>query len=108
MTQPFRILCLSGGGARGIFQARFLDMLEENYGAQLCKAFDLIAATSTGALVGLAVAAGHPMSSIVRMYVEHAEEIFKPRRASPLRKGGRYNQTTLRNLLEAQFGSQRL
>lgn len=108
MTRPFRILCLSGGGTRGIFQARLLEMLEENHPGRLFEAFDLIAATSTGALVGLAVAADLPMSSVVRMYVEHAEEIFKPRRATSLRKGGRYNQTTLCNLLEAQFGSQRL
>jgi predicted acylesterase/phospholipase RssA len=108
MTHPFRILCLSGGGARGIFQARLLEMLEENHTERLFEAFDLIAATSTGALVGLAVAAGHPMSSIVNMYVKHATEIFKPRCTIALRKGGRYNQTTLRNLLEAQFGSQRL
>jgi Patatin-like phospholipase len=108
VTRPFRILCLSGGGARGIFQARLLEMLEQDHSGQLFEAFDLISATSTGALVGLAVAAGLPASNIVRMYREHAEEVFQPRCASLFRKGGRYNQTTLRGLLQGQFHSLRL
>jgi predicted acylesterase/phospholipase RssA len=108
MTRPFRILCLSGGGARGIFQARLLEMLEQHHAGRLFNTFDLIAATSTGAFVGLAVAAGIPTSTIVRMYREHAADVFRPRLASRMRRGGRYNQSTLRNLLQTQFASRRM
>jgi uncharacterized protein len=111
VAHPFRILCLSGGGARGIFQARLLEMLEQSRTGQLFEVFDLIAATSTGALVGLAIAVGIPASSIMRMYQEHAGEIFQPRVASGwFRKGGRYShsETKLRDLLQGQFRSLRM
>jgi hypothetical protein len=108
VTRPFRILCLSGGGARGIFQARLLEILEQHHTGRLFETFDLIAATSTGAFVGLAVAAGIPTSTIVHMYREHAGDVFRPRWASLIRKGGRYSQSTLRNLLQTQFGSKRM
>jgi predicted acylesterase/phospholipase RssA len=103
----FRILSLSGGGARGVFQARFLELLEKDCGP-LRKRFDLIAATSTGALAGLAIAAGIPASQIVRLYRDHAEALFPAGHWRWLRRGGRYDPTVLRNLLEKEFGTARL
>lgn len=49
----FRILSIDGGGVRGAAAASFLAELESNLGQSTHDAFDLIAGTSTGALIAL-------------------------------------------------------
>ena len=100
----FRILALSGGGARGVFQAQFLARLEDELGAPIRERFDLIAATSTGALVGLALASGVPAKDLAGFYLDHAEEVFKPsgfltKARSMTQKGPRYDVRVLKRLL---------
>ena len=41
--------------------------------------FDLITGTSTGAIVGCALAVGRPMARVVSLYREHGHEIFPHR-----------------------------
>lgn len=106
--REFRILALDGGGARGIFQARLLQLVEEASGCHLADRFDMIAATSTGALVGLSLAAGLPAASIAQMYREHAEAIFRARPLGLLRRGGRYDQSALRRVLNDRLAERRL
>lgn len=110
-TQPvgtYHLLALSGGGVRGVFQARFLQRMEESLGGQLRDRFSAIAATSTGALVGLAVAAGIPASNIYRLYKDHSSEIFRKKTFASVRAGGRYSVTPLENVLIDQFGDRRI
>ncbi|PWW03838.1 patatin-like phospholipase [Hoeflea marina] len=84
--RPYRVLCIDGGGMRGIYTAALLDKLT-NYYARLRnvealdvgKGFDLIAGTSTGAILGCAAAIGRPMSSVVALYEEHGAAIFPHR-----------------------------
>jgi len=99
----YRVLSLAGGGARGIFQARFLERLEATLEPPLRDHFDLIAATSTGAIIGLGVAAGIPCSRIADLYKLHATAVFKPRLFASLRRGPRYNVDRLTRLLAAEF-----
>jgi patatin-like phospholipase/acyl hydrolase len=103
----YRVLSLSGGGVRGLFQACFLERLESDIG-ELREHFDLIAATSTGAFVGLGVAAGISAAEIASLYTEHAAAIFKERTAALLRKGPRYSAAPLRAVLEQHFGDRLL
>ncbi|MGG6893672.1 patatin-like phospholipase family protein [Rhizobium sp. BR 315] len=85
-VKPYRVLCIDGGGMRGIYTAALLDKLAGYYSRlrnaealDIGKGFDLIAGTSTGAILGCAAAIGRPMSSIVAMYEEHAAAIFPHR-----------------------------
>ena len=73
----FRILALSGGGYRGLYTAKVLAGLEEVSGIPLYRRFDLIAGTSVGGILGLAVASGRTsMADAVDLMAERGTEIF--------------------------------
>jgi hypothetical protein len=85
-VKPYRVLCIDGGGMRGIYTAALLDKLTNYYARirdvealDVGKGFDLIAGTSTGAILGCAAAIGRPMSSVVALYEEHGAAIFPHR-----------------------------
>lgn len=82
MTSPneFRILSLSGGGYLGLYTAVVLADLEARVGEPLGRRFDLIAGTSVGGLLAMALAFEVPMAQIVRLFVERGEEVFSSRR----------------------------
>lgn len=51
----FRILCIDGGGIRGIIPAVILAEIERQTGRRIYELFDLIAGTSTGGILALAL-----------------------------------------------------
>lgn len=104
----YHLLALSGGGVRGIFQARFFQRMEDSLGVPVRNHFSGIAATSTGAIVGLALAAGIPARNIFQLYEENSSKIFQKKLFSPLRSGGRYSTQLLEKLLVKQFGDRRI
>jgi uncharacterized protein len=73
----FRILALDGGGIRGAFTAAFLADIEERLGAQISQYFDLIAGTSTGAIIAAALTAGEPVRRVLEFYRERGPLIFQ-------------------------------
>jgi len=108
VSVPFRILSLSGGGVRGIFQAVFLKNLENTTGIPIFQQFDLISGTSTGSIIALAVSLGIDINRIIDLYRNKSEEIFRSKAFSLLRKGPRYDQNVLRNEMENIFGTKQL
>jgi predicted acylesterase/phospholipase RssA len=100
----FRILSLDGGGIRGIFTASFLATLEDLAGRRAGEFFDLIAGTSTGAIIGLAVAFGIPARRVLDLYVERGARIFRrPRLATALFRP-RYRNRDLERAVREIFG----
>jgi predicted acylesterase/phospholipase RssA len=86
LERPFRVLSLDGGGMRGIYTGAFLARLTDQFARirnksalDLGLGFDLITGTSTGAIVGCALAVGRPMSEVVALYREHGPKIFPHR-----------------------------
>ena len=79
-SSEFRILSLSGGGYLGLYTAVVLADLEARVGEPLGRRFDLIAGTSVGGLLGLALAYEVPMAQIVKLFVEKGEDIFSARK----------------------------
>ena len=79
-----RILALDGGGVRGIFTlqilARIEALLREEQGRPdlvLADVFDLIAGTSTGAIIAAFLAWRKPVAEIERLYMDFGPFMFR-------------------------------
>jgi len=81
---PKRILSLDGGGLRGVlalgFLARIESLLRDRHGSgrfRLAHYFDLIAGTSTGAIIAAALAKGLTVEEIAESYMRIGRQVFK-------------------------------
>ncbi len=117
--KPFRILSLAGGGYLGLYTACVLAELEERVGEPLGRRFDLIAGTSVGGILAIALAFEMPMSRLRTLFVEHGTAIFSDRglptsTVGKLRDltravmGPKYDGQVLRKALVAQLGRRTL
>lgn len=75
-STPFQILALDGGGAKAIFSAHVLAQLEDDHGVRITDHFDLIAGTSAGGIVALALGLGLRPSEIVEHYERLVASVF--------------------------------
>lgn len=77
--KPFQILSLAGGGYLGLYTACVLAELEEQAGEPLGRRFDLIAGTSVGGILAIALAYEIPMQKIRQLFLENGTRIFSSR-----------------------------
>jgi uncharacterized protein len=114
-----RVLSLAGGGFLGLYTAVVLEELEARTGVPLARRFDLLAGTSIGAVLALALAYEIPMSDLVRLFREHGPQVFSSRalpsgtvgRLLDLSRsvmGPKYSGNALRDALHARLGDLRL
>ena len=114
-TDRRQLLCLSGGGFRGLYTAIILEELERRAGRPLCDVFDVIAGSSIGAWIATALALRIPTSEIRTAIVDHGPSIFNPidssagrmfRIRNPLRFlfRPRYNKEPVRRTINSIFG----
>lgn len=78
-TNTFHILALDGGGTRGIYTAQLLAKIEQAFGTSIKTCFDLIAGTSTGAIIAGAAVSDIPMADIVNLFETETPYIFRRR-----------------------------
>lgn len=71
-----KVLCIDGGGIRGVYAVAILKAIEEARGEPIGRAFDLIAGTSTGAIIAAAVAMEKPMNELLEQYIQFGEKVF--------------------------------
>ena len=111
-----RILCIDGGGIRGLIPALVLAEIERRTGRRIAQCFDLIAGTSTGGILALGLARdngfGKPLyaaAELASIYRDRGGDIFD----RPLWKqltsvaglaGERYAQQGLEAVLQEYFG----
>ena len=76
--RPFRILSIDGGGICGILPASVLAELEGRFlgGRSIVDRFDMVAGTSTGGIIALALAHGLTAREIRKFYVERGGLVF--------------------------------
>lgn len=79
---PRRLLAIDGGGLAGLIPAEALIQIEQQLnqmtGAEkpLCERFDLIAGTSTGAILAAGLALGCSATELRDFYLKYGKEIF--------------------------------
>lgn len=119
--KPFRILCIDGGGVRGVIPAVLLQALEESSQRPLHELFDLIVGTSSGGLIALSVtlprrflrSARYTAADLVHFYKHYSKEIFKSDLLRKLATGGglwapKYSRKPLDSILAEFFGDIKL
>lgn len=84
-VKPKIVLSLDGGGIRGIVSLNLLAEIERRTGKRIAELFDLVAGTSTGAIIGLALNVPHPerahypkysAAQVLEMYLDWGPDIF--------------------------------
>lgn len=109
----FQVLALDGGGAKALFTAYVLARLEADLGVCIAEAFDLIAGTSAGGLIALALGAGMRPAEIVDHYATLTARVFPHGRWARWGYALRpwtnaYSGDVLRQALEEVLGSRLL
>jgi patatin-like phospholipase/acyl hydrolase len=109
----FRILSIDGGGIRGVFPAAYLAEIERRFlgGASVASHFDMIAGTSTGGIIALALGHGMTAQQALEIYTERGERIFPTKgrigtiaRALRWITKPKHDQDVLKNELLKVFG----
>jgi patatin-like phospholipase/acyl hydrolase len=99
------ILCLDGGGIRGILTIQLLKKLEEIAGIPCYEIFDMVAGTSTGGIIASLITTGHAAADIEEMYEELVTKVFEKKFF-----GGRFffppafTKNTYRSILKKLIG----
>jgi hypothetical protein len=73
------LLCLDGGGIRGVMTLQLLKRLEEIGGVPCHALFDLVAGTSTGGIIAGLIASGRTAVEVEQLYIQFVNLIFTKR-----------------------------
>jgi patatin-like phospholipase/acyl hydrolase len=98
-----KVLCIDGGGIRGVFPAYILHQLEKELGHPLKDMFDLIAGTSTGSIIAASVVLEKEMDKVLYLYKKHGSMIFRKQSSLGLFQSF-YQAKRLKELLKSYFG----
>ncbi|KAF2880119.1 hypothetical protein ILUMI_26054 [Ignelater luminosus] len=93
-----RLLCLDGGGIRGLILIQLLLELENAIGVPINHCFDWVAGTSTGGILALGLASGKTMKECLCLYFRMKELTFVGMRPYP--------SEALENILKESFGTE--
>ena len=110
-----RVLSIDGGGIRGLIPALMLEELERRAERRVFELFDLIAGTSTGAILACALCAPDPLPAarVAALYEEEGPEIFSRSIFQRIRSADglldeRYDSATLDGALARFLSHKRL
>ncbi|XP_071054775.1 85/88 kDa calcium-independent phospholipase A2-like isoform X2 [Onthophagus taurus] len=83
LPQKGRLLCLDGGGIRGLILIQILLQLEAAIGCPINNCFDWITGTSTGGILALGLAAGKTLKECQCLYFRLKQQMFSGSRPYP-------------------------
>ncbi|AWP05233.1 putative 85/88 kDa calcium-independent phospholipase A2 [Scophthalmus maximus] len=95
-TKMDRLLCLDGGGIKGLVLIQMLIALEKEAGRPTRDLFDWVAGTSTGGILALAIIHGKSMEYLRCLYFRMKEQVFRGSRP--------YESAPLEDFLKKEFG----
>ncbi|XP_073500388.1 85/88 kDa calcium-independent phospholipase A2 isoform X2 [Phyllobates terribilis] len=93
-----RLLCLDGGGIRGLVLIQLLIAIEKLAGRPIRELFDWVSGTSTGGILALAIVHGKSMEYLRCLYFRMKNEVFRGSRP--------YESGPLEEFLKREFGEQ--
>ncbi|XP_048248074.1 85/88 kDa calcium-independent phospholipase A2-like [Haliotis rufescens] len=93
-----RVLCLDGGGIRGLVLIQMLMEIEAASGRPIKDCFDWIGGTSTGGILALGIARGFSLQYLKGVYFRLKDEVFKGRRP--------YSSEPFEAMLKREFGEE--
>ncbi|MEE6512485.1 hypothetical protein FKM82_019531 [Ascaphus truei] len=93
-----RLLCLDGGGIRGLVLIQLLIAIEKAAGCPIRELFDWVSGTSTGGILALAIVHGKSMEYLRCLYFRMKNEVFRGSRP--------YESGPLEEFLKREFGEQ--
>ena len=99
-NQPFKVLALDGGGAKGFYTIGVLKEVEALVKQPLHEHFDLVFGTSTGSIIAGLIAIGKSADEMLELYNEHVVTIMAKRSRKAKSK-------SLESLAEQVFGDTR-
>lgn len=77
-----KILCLDGGGAKGVYTLGVLSELEKEFGCRIYEKFDLIYGTSTGSIIAALLGVGLSVEEVKKHYFDLIPKIMSCSSAS--------------------------
>ena len=95
-TKPLRVLCLDGGGIRGIILTKIVQAIQVEAEKPAHELFDWISGTSTGALFACALVTNRSPETCQRIYFRLKDEVFKGTRP--------YDHQVFEDFLRAELG----
>ncbi|XP_069823335.1 85/88 kDa calcium-independent phospholipase A2 isoform X2 [Dendropsophus ebraccatus] len=93
-----RLLCLDGGGIRGLVLIQLLIAIEKIAGRPIIELFDWVSGTSTGGILALAIVHGKSMEYLRCLYFRMKNEVFRGSRP--------YESGPLEEFLKREFGEE--
>lgn len=98
-----KVLCIDGGGIRGVFALEILHVLEEELKEPIGNYFDVLAGTSTGAIIAASIALNKRIGDILQDYKKYGRKIFQRQAKIGLFKSV-YSDRYLRRFFKRAFG----
>lgn len=113
MAKVVKVLSIDGGGIRGIIPAMVLAEIERSTGKRIAELFDVIAGTSTGGILALALikpnAQGKPeytAEDLIKLYKGEGKKIFKTEIFNRVKMlvDEKYPNSNIEDVLQKYFG----
>jgi patatin-like phospholipase/acyl hydrolase len=113
--ERYTILCLDGGGMRGLTQCEMLRQIQHYcHGKPICELFDLIVGTSGGALLACLILQHMDSKAATEIYKRIGEQIFSKTSVRSIIKmmknedKGKYDSKAFRAIIDETFGNEAL
>jgi len=95
----YRILCIDGGGIRGVYALQVLKMLQDEIDTDLFKKIDCFAGTSTGSLIIASLNQGYQVQDLLNFYTFLGRRVFLKNKKTE-NGGAKYSNRFLKKMLK--------
>ena len=102
----YSILSIDGGGIKGVYALKLIELLEKESGVKILDRTDCFAGTSTGALIASAFSTGFKPKDLIVFYRLLGSRAF-PNGKNHCHGGAKYDVNKLKSILDKLFSKKR-